>query len=245
MGLSGSPLSHDEKQHIHNVHVQLQEKKKLRVRQMQAVERQRALVQAQKYAGELKAAKSKLQKDLAGEQEIQAAQALQQLSGVFEQRQRGVGQAHADAAQVAETTRRQRLEQESRAVELAEMQALRFRDALSQVKAEKDAPRKALDQHKERRQAILTAEREKAADFGAQQQSKASAIKRAQDEAQVLEQERRRRQQHSLLDFRFSRVHEQPPSKPSVLQPAIDGPEHALVQDPAEAAAAYQFRCGL
>lgn len=242
MGTSGSPLSIEEQKHIRNVLAQLQDAKKKRVQQMHLVERQRAFAKGQSYLAEIAAAKCNLQQQQVSEQEQEAAQALQDLSAAFEQRMVGIGQAHLDAAKVAEVARNKRLEQGCREAELARRQAARFRDALTHVKAETDAPKKVLDQHKERRKAILQMERQKATRFSQQKLSTAAALRSAQDEEQLLEQERRRRQQHSLTDFRFSRMHEQQYQKPAMQECAACSPERHMEVDPAQAALEYQRR---
>lgn len=134
---------------------------------------------------------------------------LNQLQGQLDVSLQNLGHGQQEAQLHMFCMEQQRMEKQARAAELERVQQQRFAEALAKTRQDAAAKGQMLDTHKARKEAILRAEREKAEKFSADLKTKSALQQQQRQLITGLDKERRKRNQHSLQDFKYSRIHEQ------------------------------------
>lgn len=179
-----------------------------RLKEVRAQDRQLAKQRARAYQELCVDSAQQLQQQLIELITQQREQELACLKAQYEEALAGLALAQEHAAQ----TEQQRALQAQRKQQLylqrqSEAQA-RFNAALTQVRNARQSELQAVLEQVQRRQDIMLQERGKARGFA--EQAKEAALRQAQQHAELnLQEEQRRRQnQVSRIDFRYSRLHD-------------------------------------
>ena len=187
----------------------LRQKKCERLHVMREQERTSSMNRAQQYRKSLASAKNLMQARMAEAWEAQREDELRQLHDQLQHSLAGIGQGQSDAAafQVEQQRRRAAKEACKAADDAAKRE--RFSQALDRERSERGTQRSRVDTHAAVRAGIFRAERCKAQAMTQELQQRGDDQRQAQVGIAHLEEERQRRRQHSAVDFRFSRLHEQ------------------------------------
>lgn len=156
-------------------------------------------------------------------------QELSNLQDQLDSHLSNLGQGQLDAQLEMMNVARMRVEKEARAHEFELAQQERFAKALQKQRDQNSSQVRNLETHRARREAILRAEREKAKAFNRGLKNKSQAHQEQQAAVTREENVRRRQGQHSLQDFKFTRIHEQlvVPAAATAEPPAPDPVETA------------------
>jgi hypothetical protein len=185
-----------------------------------AAARLQRLLQVRSQDRRLARAKSKAFQQLCGS----SAQALQEqlvqlltqqrnaelamLQEQYEAALAGMASAQREAALTAQQQEQQREAKRVQYLQRQQDAQQRFAAALARVQNAREAELQAVLDKVQRRQNIMQTHRQLARDFTEQQKQQAVAEAQQQAELNLQEEQRRRQNQVSKIDFRYSRLHE-------------------------------------
>jgi hypothetical protein len=179
-----------------------------RLLQVRAQDKQLSKSRARNYQALCAASCDQLRQDLINVLEQQRRQELEQLQADYAQAVANLGRAQKDAAIAAEREEVQRESKRKLLVRRQEEAQMRFSQAIARIRTAKHAQLQTLMEQLERKKNVMQQERDLSRQFAAQH--KEAAVLKAQQEAYLnkQEEERRKRNLYSQVDFKYSRLHE-------------------------------------
>jgi hypothetical protein len=179
-----------------------------RLKEVRAQDRAVAKARARAYQGLCVDSAAQLQAQLIALISEQRAQELAALRAAYEDAVAGLAAAQRQAAVTdAQLAAEAQLKRQLYEQRQAEAQA-RFGAALARVKHARQGELQAALAKARRRQQIMLTERDKAQAFREQAREAAAAAAQREADLNLQEEQRRRHNQVSRIDFRFSRLHE-------------------------------------
>ena len=213
-----------------------------RLKQLRDQERTTAAQRARTHRETLQDARKSMQLALSNDLEARRDVTLRSLADQLQSAAASVGRAQADAAAYEHERQRQLAEREARERELRAAQQQRYMDALAKKRMQTQERAAGVQSFAQRRSNLLQQSRAQASAFTELQREKQQEASAERELRLAAELERRRMQQPSLTDFRFSRLHERVDVPERVLHEPSAAPGQ-LQLDPEELARETEARC--
>jgi hypothetical protein len=199
-------LSHDEQQ---QAKVCLLEAARLqRLQQVREQARQIAKSRSRAYQRLCVQSAESLQQQLCQLLTDKRNRELTELKAEYEQALAGMAAAQKQAAATEQQLAIDRQQQHQLFLQRQQQALQRFAVALSKVQSSRQTELQAMLDRVQRRQHIMQQEKDAAHEFGKQARQQAAKEARQRAELHLQEEQRRRQNQVSRIDFKYSRLHE-------------------------------------